>query len=104
MGGESRHDADRLSQCDMSEQERLESFRRLEEELVAALAAGNATVTLELPTLQWLELVQEIKNRHPRNMSRLIRDNLFEELGAVVSRLDAHAQRLASIGSADYSR
>jgi hypothetical protein len=75
-----------------------ESMQRLETELMSALAAGRSEVTITLDTMGWLGIVNEIKDRRPRNYSRLLADDAMERLNAAIDRIHEEANYIAASG------
>lgn len=71
---------------------------------MAALAAGNATVSYQLPVLAWLDIIAEIKDRHPRNYSSLLRDDMMERLENAIERLHEETTFVIAHGPADVSQ
>lgn len=75
---------------------RLRYFDALEAAVYQAVADGKPTISFELPSVGWMNIVDEIKDRAPRNYSRLLRDDLLERLGEAIDRLHDEANYLAA--------
>jgi hypothetical protein len=74
--------------------EHIENVDKLREELMAALAAGKRTVTLNLPVLAWLAFLDEIQDRRPRNYSALLHDDHLDRLNASIEWLGAEIRHV----------
>ncbi len=61
----------------------------LREKLMAALAEGKKTATIQLPVMGWLSLLDEIQDRRPRNYSALLQDDHLDRLNALIEWLGA---------------
>jgi len=80
------------------ERERVAAWDGLTAECFKAMAEKRASMTITMPTMQVLELVQEIQDRHPRNMSRLVRDDHIDQLHEVITRLHEEVNYLIAFG------
>jgi hypothetical protein len=60
----------------------------LQEEVLAAVDRGEQTVSVMLDAAAWLAIIDEVKDRRPRNLSQLLRDDFIDRLEAVVMRLE----------------
>lgn len=87
----------------MDDPDRLAAFQKMENELLAAMKEGKREVTYTLPVMTWLQLLDEVKDREPRNMSRLIRDDTLERMNSVIDRLDEEVAFLIVHGPASVS-
>lgn len=69
------------------ERQHLKTFAELEEHLMSALAARQQTVVLELPVLSWLTILDEIRDRRPRNLTRLLADDSMDRFASMAEAL-----------------
>lgn len=69
------------------EKTRFEAFNEIQEQCMAALARGEMKVTMTLEALAWIDIIQELKDRNPRNFSSLLRDKTMERMEAAIERL-----------------
>jgi len=56
--------------------------------VLAAIERGEQTVTIKLPCFELLAILEEIRDRRPRNYSRLIADDTIERLNAAIDRIE----------------
>lgn len=53
----------------------------------AHLGRGPAEVTLTLPVVAWVGILDELKERRPRNLSYLLANDTAERLDAAIDRM-----------------
>ncbi len=82
------------------ERERLAIWDQVREQVMAALKDRKADFTVTLPVLEWLSWIDEVQDRPARNMSRLIRDDLIEQLGLATERLHQELNFIITLGPA----
>jgi hypothetical protein len=85
-----------MSKLSPAEQDRFAAFTEIQEQCFAALAAGKMQTTMTLDTLAWIDIIQEIKDRNPRNFSQLLRDDQVNRLEAAIERLHDEALFMAT--------
>lgn len=78
-----------------AEADRFAAFNDLQEQLFAALAKGQMQSTVTLDTMAWIDIIQEIKGRNPRNFSQLLRDDQADRMESVIERLHEEITYLA---------
>lgn len=66
----------------------MEHVLLLQEEVLAAVERGEHTVSVMLDAAAWLAIIDEVKDRRPRNFSQLLRDDFIDRLESVVLRLE----------------
>lgn len=87
-----------------AEADRFAAFNDLQEQLFAALAKGQMQTTLTIDTLAWIDIIQEIKGRNPRNFSQLLRDDQADRLEAAIQRLHDEATYLVTAQSGSVAK
>ena len=70
-----------------AERRHLMTFAQVEDALIAALAAGQSTVTLELPVMAWLAILDEVRDRRPRNYTRILADHTADVFASMAEAL-----------------
>lgn len=83
-----------------AERERLAVWDQVREQVFTAMTNRQTEFTLTLPTLQWLDIIDEIQDRHARNMSRLVRDDLIEQLQLAIDRMHEEIKYMIVFGPA----
>jgi len=58
----------------------------LQEEVLSAVERGEHVVTVTLDAAAWLAIIDEVKDRRPRNFSQLLRDDFIERLESLILR------------------
>lgn len=81
---------------DKNDAERFAAINAIQEQLFEALGKGQMQTTITLDTLAWIAVMQEVKNRNPRNYSQLLRDDMMERMDAVIERLHEEVTYLAT--------
>jgi len=64
----------------MAESAHLRHCLVLQETVLAAADAGRKEVAVTLDVAAWLAIIDEVKNRRPRNLSQLVTETLFDRL------------------------
>lgn len=80
------------------ERDQCETITSLREMLGQALAQKRTTVTLELSVFVWLNILDEVFDRRPRNYSRLLADDTLDRLNEAINRLHVEANLLIAAG------
>lgn len=80
------------------ERTHLRTIQELQDACMAALADRKLTLTLELSTLVWIDIVAEIKDRIPRNYSQLLRDDMMDRLEDAIARLHDETNYMIASG------
>jgi hypothetical protein len=88
----------RREELDRGDREHLDNMRALEAELLAALARGDKTLKLELSVVGWMNVVDEIRDRRPRNFSRLLADDTLARMNAAIDRVHEEVVFMAAHG------
>ena len=88
-----------MTEADEPERHRIETFEKMEALLMEALAAGNTEATLTLNVHRWLSFLDEVRDRHPRNYSRLVADDTIARLNDAIDRIHGEANYLAAFSS-----
>jgi hypothetical protein len=86
--------------CRTADAERryINTIAEMRELIMAALANKQGTLTLELPTMAWMAVLDEIEARRPRNFSQLLRDDTIDRLNDVIERLHEEVTYLVVSG------
>jgi hypothetical protein len=92
--------AEREQRALEAEKRHLLTFADMREKLMAGLGRGELTVTFTLPAMTWLDILDEIEQRRPRNYSMLLRDDLFDQLNAAIDRVHDEANFMIAYGPA----
>jgi hypothetical protein len=74
------------------------TIQDIREKLMAGLSRGELTMSFSLPTMRWLDILDEIEQRRPRNYSMLLRDDLFDRLNSAIDRLHDEANFIVAFG------
>lgn len=90
--------AEREQRALEAEKLHLQTFADIREKLMAGLSRGELTVTFTLPAMRWLDILDEVEQRRPRNYSMLLRDDLFDRLNSAIDRLHDEANFMVSYG------
>lgn len=56
----------------------------LADNLLASAARGEEKATIDLPVKAWLAIIDEIRDRRPRNYSRLLADDTIARLNEII--------------------
>lgn len=83
------------------ERERIETVQGLKDHLMRTLENRRLTATYELPVLKWLDIIDEIQNRHPKGFSALFRDYTIDRLNAAIERIHEEVNYMVASGPAD---
>lgn len=86
------------------EKDRFAAFNAIQEKCFEALGEGKMQLTMTLDTLAWIDIIQEIKNRNPRNYSQLLRDDMMDRMEAAIERLHDEATYLATAQPGDIAK
>jgi hypothetical protein len=84
----------RREHLDRADRELLDSMGALEAVLSAALARGDKTVKLELSVRGWMCIVDEVRDRRPRNWSRLLAADTIARFNEAIDLLNQTIDRL----------
>lgn len=79
-----------------SDDGRLKAFATLDKILMEAMARGEMSVKVELSVWHWLNILDEVKDRQPRNYSALLRDDLVARMNAAIDRVHEEANYIAA--------
>lgn len=90
--------AAREQRAGQAEHEHFAAIRDFRERLMEALGRGELESTFKLPTMRWLDILDEIQDRRPRNYSMLLRDDLFDRLNAAIDRVHDEANFMTAYG------
>lgn len=75
----------------------LSNLQTLQDTLFEAMSGGRGKVRLELDVRAWLEILQEVRDRCPRNYSRLLANEQHERMEVMIDRL--HTEWLALVAA-----
>lgn len=81
-----------------AEKQYVATMLKFREDLMAALGRGELSITYTLPTMRWLDILDEIQDRRPRGFSMLLRDDLFDRLGAAIDRIHEEVNYMVAVG------
>ena len=86
------------------DQKRLDAWRLLRQSIEGAIANGDKKLSVELEPLEWWLVIEEVENRNPRNMSQLLRDDMFDQMRDVIGRLHREYVYALAHGPGNISR
>lgn len=72
---------------DFSDPAFVAAFVQLEEKILAALYAKQDSVQINLPVRFWAAMLDEIKDRRPKNVSYLLADDRIQKMDGLIDRL-----------------
>lgn len=78
---------ERSRRFDVSDQEMVDAFEHIYEQATLALSRGITHTTLTFETKSFLALMDEIKDRRPRNISMLLTDTRLTRMDELLDRL-----------------
>lgn len=81
-----------------AEREYVRVVQDFRERLMAALGRGELNSTFTLPTMVWLMLLDDMRDRRPRNYSAMLRDDTLDRLNAAIDRLHEEANFMVAFG------
>ena len=82
----------------IEDQEHFANIEKLNEAVLAAMARGEQTVKFEIPVMGWLAIFDEIRDRRPRNYSRLLVDDTITRLNDAIDFLLQETRHMIAWG------
>lgn len=91
----------RKNPFEVTDAEVVENFEHIYEQATLAMAKGHTQTVFTVETKSFLALLDEIKNRRPRNISYLLADERISRMDDLIDRLHEEVSYMIANGPAD---